>query len=50
MDHDAGSDASLERSSSVRVAEGTGKIRREANVASKPGTPIPFFPRRARGR
>jgi hypothetical protein len=49
MDHGAGSDAPLEPSS-VRVVEGTGKIRREAKVASEPGTLIPFFPCRARGR
>src|SRR3954449_5583000 len=42
MDHYAGIDVSLERSS-VCVVDGTGKIVREAKVASEPEALVAFF-------
>jgi hypothetical protein len=42
MEHDAGIDVSLERSS-VCVVDGTGRIVREAKVPSEPVTLVRFF-------
>src|SRR4029078_3329669 len=44
MDHDVGMDVSLERSS-VCVVDATGRIIREAKVASEPETLVDFFRR-----